>query len=84
VTGTLVLVSVEWKGDDTTPTFSETRISVPGSDKLIPALTSKEDPPAVILVFVPPSMKYGPFREFIAPLLQRKTILYVFIEDSKL
>jgi len=61
VTGTLVLVSVEWKGDDTTPTFSETRISVPGSDKLIPALTSKEDPPAVILVFVPPSMKYGHF-----------------------
>lgn len=79
-TGTLVLVSMEWKGDDSTPTFSETRLPVPTVAQLIPALTSKEDAPAVILAFVPPSMSYGAFREFIAPLLQRKTILYVFIE----
>ena len=79
-TGTLVLVSMEWKGDDSTPTFSETRLPVPTAAQLIPALTSKEDVPGVILAFVPPSMRYGAFREFVAPLLQRKTILYVFIE----
>ena len=82
VTGTLVLVSTEWKGDDSAPTFSETRIPVSNADQLIPALVAKDDAPAVVLIFVPPSMKYGPFREFIAPLLRRKTILYVFLEDS--
>lgn len=80
ITGTLVLVTMDWKGGDTDPTYSEVRIPVPSADKLIPALTSKEETPAVLLIFVPPSMKYGPFREFIAPLLQRKTILYVFIK----
>jgi hypothetical protein len=79
ITGTLVLVSMEWKGDDSAPTFNETRIPVSSAEQLIPALTSKEDVPAVILIFVPPAMKYGEFREFITPLIQRKTILYVFI-----
>jgi len=79
-TGTLVLVSMEWQGQDTVPTFSETRVPLPSAEKLIPALTAKEDVPAVILIFVKPSMKYGAFREFIATLLQRKTILYVFIQ----
>jgi len=81
-TGTLVLVGMEWKGNDSVPTFNETRIPVPSADKLIPALTSKEDAPAVILIFVPPSMKYGALREFVAPLIQRKTVLYVFVEES--
>jgi len=80
VTGTLVLVSMEWKGQDTAPTFSETRVPLPRADKLIPALIAQEEVPAVILIFVQPSMKYGAFREFIAPLLQRKMILYVFIQ----
>ena len=80
MTGTLVLVSMEWKGQDTAPTFSETRVPLPRADKLIPALIAQEEVPAVILIFVQPSMEYGAFREFIAPLLQRKMILYVFIQ----
>ncbi len=79
-TGTLVLVSMDWKGDDAAPTFGETRIPVLAADQIIPALTSKEQVPAVILVFVPPSMKYGVLREFIAPLIQRKAVLYVFVQ----
>ncbi|MEI6564281.1 MAG: YdjY domain-containing protein [bacterium] len=77
-TGTLVLVDSEWQGDDSTPTFHETRLPIPTPDKLVPALTSKEEAPAVVLIFVPASLKYGALRQFIAPLLQRKTILYVF------
>jgi hypothetical protein len=84
ITGTLVLVGMDWKGDDSAPTFSETRIPISRADQLIPAMTSKEDAPAVILIFVPPAMKYGAFREFIAPLLQRKTILYVFVQKPSI
>lgn len=82
VTGTLVLVAMDWKGEDSAPTFTETRIPVPNTDTLTPALTSKEEVPAVVLIFVPPSMTYGSFRRFIAPLFQRKTILYVFVDQG--
>ncbi len=81
-TGMVVLLDMEWKGDDSVPTFSETRISVPRADQLISALTSKAEVPAVVLVFAPASMEYGVLRGFIAPLLQRKTILYVFTETK--
>lgn len=80
VTGTLVLLEMTWKGGNADPVFIETRRAISGTGELVPALLSKEEAPAVVLVFAPPSMTYGAMRRFVAPLLQRGTILYVFLK----
>ena len=79
-TGELVLVESEWKGDDSTPVFHETRIPIPSPAAMEPALKPREDAPTVLLIFAPARLRYGTLRDFIAPALRQKMILYVFAE----
>ncbi len=79
-TGELVWVDMAWKGDDSTPTFSETRVAITSPDALSATIAAKSEPPAVMLVFAPGTLRYGVLRDYIAPILQRKMILYVFTE----
>jgi hypothetical protein len=79
-TGELILVKSEWKGDDSAPVYHETRIPVPAPAALDPALKTREEAPTVLLIFAPASLRYGTLREFIAPALRQKMILYVFAE----
>jgi len=81
ITGNLVFVETVWKGDDTPATFTETRFPVPSPDKLAAALATQEFPPSVMLIFAPESLSYGALRIFVAPLLKRHMILYVFRQD---
>lgn len=81
ITGNLVFVETVWKGDDTPATFTETRTPVPSPDKLAAALAAQEFPPSVMLIFAPESLSYGALRTFVAPLLKRHMILYVFRQD---
>jgi hypothetical protein len=77
-TGELILVESEWKGDDST---HETRIPIPAPAAMDPALKTREDAPTVLLIFAPARLRYGTLRDFIAPALRRKMILYVFAEE---
>jgi len=77
-TGELVFVETEWKGEDSTPSFHETRLQVPTPAGLSTALAAKEEPPGVMLIFAPDTLTYGALRAFAAPLLKRHMILYVF------
>jgi len=79
-TGELILVESEWKGDDSTPVFHETRIPIPAPAAMEPALKTREDAPNVLLIFSPARLRYGTLRDFIAPALRQKMILYVFAE----
>lgn len=78
-TGTLVWVDSEWKNDDTTQVFHETRVGVGSPAGLDSALGTAQDLPAVMLVFAPPDLTYGSLREFLVPVLKRNLILYVFL-----
>lgn len=79
-TGELIQVESEWKGDDSAPVYHETRIPIPAPTALEPALKTREEAPTVLLIFAPASLRYGTLREFIAPALRQKMILYVFAE----
>lgn len=81
-TGTLVLVEAKWNDDAAQATYKETRIPIPAPAALDPALAGQEYPPTIMLVFAPSSLTYGEFRTFVAPLLQRRMVLYVFRQDS--
>ena len=78
-TGTLIWVDSEWKDDDTAPLFHETRVPVSSPGKLEAALAAEKDPPSVMLVFAPEGMPYGTLCGFMAPILKRNMILYVFL-----
>jgi len=80
-TGELILVKSEWKGDDSAPVFHETRVPIPAPAALDPALKTPEDPPTVLLIFAPASLRYGTLRKFCATAIRRKMILYVFAEE---
>ena len=79
-TGELVWVDRAWKGDDSTPIFSETRIAITSPKALSATFAAKSEPPAVMLVFAPGTLRYGVLRDYIAPMLQRKMILYIFTD----
>jgi hypothetical protein len=79
-TGELILVESEWKGDDSAPVFHETRIPIPAPAALEPALKTREEAPSVLLIFAPAKLRYGTLRDFCAPAIRRKMILYVFAE----
>ena len=79
-TGELILVESEWKGDDSAPVFHETRIPIPAPAALEPALKTREEAPSVLLIFAPAKLRYGTLRDFVAPALRQKMILYVFAE----
>ena len=77
-TGELVLVEEDWQGGDSKPTYRETRFSAPTPEILAHRL-KREDVPSVVLVFAPSDLRYGEFRKFVAPILERGMILYVFL-----
>ena len=79
-TGVLVWVDSEWKGDDSSPVFRETRITAATPEVLSSAIAAKEEVPSVMLVFAPATLRYGVLRDFLAPILKKKMILYVFKE----
>ena len=79
-TGQLVQLEMQWKGDDSEPSFRETRIPAPTPAALEQALEASPETPAALLVFAPKTLDYGTFRKFAAPLLKRNAILYVFGE----
>ena len=79
-TGELILVESEWKGDDSAPVFHETRIPIPAPAALEPALKTRKEAPSVLLIFAPAKLRYGTLRDFVAPALRQKMILYVFAE----
>ena len=70
----------EWKGDDSAPVFHETRIPIPAPAALEPALKTRKEAPSVLLIFAPAKLRYGTLRDFVAPALRQKMILYVFAE----
>ena len=78
VTGTLVRIEETWAGADTRPVYKEAPMPVRSTAELDEALT-QPDTPHVALVFAEPTLAYGTFRSFIAPLLKRNMILYVFL-----
>lgn len=77
-TGTLVRIEETWTGADTRPTYRDTRQDVRSDGELGVAL-NQPDTPQVVLVFASPTLGYGAFRRFVAPVLQRDMILYVFL-----
>lgn len=79
-TGELIRVKSEWKGDDSAPVYHETRIPIPAPEALEPVLKTPEEPPTVLLIFAPATLRYGTLREFCATALRQKMILYVFAE----
>jgi len=81
-TGELVFVETEWKDNSESPVFHETRLPISTPDRLEAAFAAHTNPPRVILIFAPDTMKYGALREFIAPFLKRHMILYVFRDES--
>jgi hypothetical protein len=78
VTGELVRVEEEWKGEDTLPTYHEQRFAVASADALATAI-QQQDTPSVMLVFAPAALSYGNLRRFIAPVIEKKMILYIFL-----
>ena len=82
VTGELVHVEEEWSDDGSPSTYKETRHAAPGPD-VLPALLLKHEAPAVVFVFTTPGLPYGVLRRFVAPLLERKMILYVFADGPR-
>ncbi len=80
VTGELVRLDEEWKGDDTRPTYREHHFAVASAASLADALKQK-DAPSVMLVFAPANLSYGDLRRFIAPVMESNLILYVFLQS---
>lgn len=76
-TGELVYVDEQWANDGKPSTYTEVRHPARGPDAL-PDLLQKHDAPAVVLIFAESDLTYGALRRFIAPLLERKMIVYVF------
>jgi len=79
-TGVLIWVDSEWKGDDSAPVLHEKRVPAATPDALSTAIAAKEEAPAVMLVFAPGTLRYGTLCDFLAPILKKKMILYVFTE----
>lgn len=78
VTGDLVRLEEEWKGEDSQPVYHERRAAVASADALATAL-QKPDTPSVVLVFAPPNLTYGHLLRFIAPVIEKKMIVYIFL-----
>jgi hypothetical protein len=76
-TGELVHVEELWTDDGRPSTYKETRHPASGPG-ILPELLLKHDAPAVVLVFASPDLAYGTIRHFLAPLLDRRMIVYVF------
>ena len=80
-TGEWVWVDSDWKGDDSDPTYRETRVPVASPEALTAILKAKEDKPVVVLIFAPRTLRYGSLRSFTRPLLKQNMIIYVFPEQ---
>jgi hypothetical protein len=78
VTGELVRVNEEWKGEDAAPIYHEQRFPMVSAVSLA-GMIKTEDAPSVLLVFAPPDLSYGQLRQFISPVIEKGMILYVFL-----
>jgi hypothetical protein len=78
VTGELVRLDEEWKGDDSQPTYREYHFAIASPAALNEKIRQK-DTPSVMLVFAPADLSYGRLRQFIAPVIETRMILYVFL-----
>jgi hypothetical protein len=81
VTGELVRLEEEWKGEDSQPIYHERRFAVASMGSLSEVL-QQQDAPSIVLVFAPPELPYGLLRRFIAPAIEKKMILYIFLPPS--
>ncbi len=78
VTGELVRLDEEWKGEDRQPIYHERRFAVASAEALAAAL-QQPDAPSVVLIFAPPDLPYGHLRRFIAPVVEKNMIAYIFL-----
>ena len=77
-TGALTFIEEEWKPETDVAIYHETNYPVASPGELNGYL-GRTNTPSVLLVFAQPDLSYGAFRAFVAPALDRRLILYVFL-----
>jgi len=91
VSGMLLLVTQVWKDDDWKPALAMTELSVATPKDLRRELDAEAErtakaekmaKPPVILVFAPPTMKYGQMMKFLEPALPTHKTIHVYINDQ--
>lgn len=79
-TATVTWVTLEWKAETDVATATATNEPAASPEVLAGMLEKRAELPPVMLVFAPGVMPYGMVRPYLAPLVKRHLIVYLFQE----